>query len=56
MAPNKPKTPTRTVRVDDELWDRALALAEQRGESLSDVMRLALSDYVERYGDTPTSS
>lgn len=44
--PNQPKTPQRTVRVPDEVWERAKARAEARGETVSDVVRRAL----ERYG------
>lgn len=44
--PNQPKTPVRTLRVDDELWQRAQAVAAANGESLSDVMRSALVAYV----------
>lgn len=47
-VPNKPKTPTRTLRVSDDLWQQALKKAEARGETLSDVMRKALQRYVSR--------
>ena len=47
MSPNKPKTPHRTIRVDDELWHAAQAKASERGENLSDVIRDALRAYVE---------
>ena len=40
--PNQPKTPARTVRVDDELWDAAKAEAKAKGENVSDVVRKAL--------------
>lgn len=49
-VPNKPKTPLRAVRVPNELWDAAKAIARERGESLSDVLREALADYVRKYG------
>jgi hypothetical protein len=38
----------RNVRVD-ELWDRALAVAHRRGETLSQVIRAALVRYVKRH-------
>jgi hypothetical protein len=38
----------RNVRVDD-LWDRALAVARARGETLSAVIRAALERYVKRH-------
>lgn len=46
--PNAPKTPIRAVRVDDALWKAAKAVAERRGENLSDVIRQALVRYVKR--------
>lgn len=46
--PNQPKTPLRNVRVSDELWHAALRRAEQRGETVSDVVRRALEWYVVR--------
>jgi predicted transcriptional regulator len=49
-VPNQPKTPLRALRVPDDLWHRAQAVAKERGETLSDVMRDALWDYVEKYG------
>jgi predicted HicB family RNase H-like nuclease len=39
-------TPRRTVRIEDGLWEEAKAAASERGESLSDVIRAALFDYV----------
>lgn len=38
-------TRPRNVRVDDELWQAALAKAEENGEKVSDVIRRALVDY-----------
>lgn len=48
MNPNQPKTPIRGVRVPDELWEAARATAEERGETVSDVVRRALEAYVAR--------
>jgi predicted transcriptional regulator len=42
-------TTLRNVRVADDLWRRARAVAERRGESLSDVIRAALERYVKRH-------
>lgn len=42
------KAPMRSLRVPDELWKAALAKAEERGESLSEVIRKALERYVKR--------
>jgi predicted transcriptional regulator len=44
------KTPVRNLRVSDDLWSAAQAIAEERGESLSDVLRAALARYVQRHG------
>lgn len=46
--PNKPKTPHRTIRVDDELWAAAMAAAEAQGKTVSEVIREALTRYVKR--------
>jgi hypothetical protein len=43
------ETKLRNVRVDKDLWDRAQSIARERRETLSDVMRRALVEYVERY-------
>lgn len=42
-------TTLRNFRAEDDLWQRAKAVAETRGESLSDVLRAALERYVRRY-------
>lgn len=39
-------TTARNVRVPDDLWGRALAVARQRGETVSDVIRRALEAYI----------
>lgn len=46
--PNQPKTPIRTIRVGDPLWEAAQEVAAERGESVSDVVRRALERYVGR--------
>lgn len=43
-------TTLRNFRANDSLWQRAKAVADKRGESLSDVLRKALEQYVKRYG------
>lgn len=43
--PNQPKTPTRTLRVDEERWTKAQAEAARRGETLSDAIRAFLDRY-----------
>lgn len=41
-------TQRRSIRVDDDLWQRAKREASRRDEALADVVRKALEDYVER--------
>lgn len=48
--PNKPKTPSRNVRVEDELWNEALRITAERGETVADVIRAALKRYVKKNG------
>lgn len=45
-VPNQPKTPRRTFRISDELYEAAQAKAEVNGETVSDVVRRALEGYV----------
>jgi hypothetical protein len=44
--PNQPKTPARSVRVGAPLWEAAKAKAEERGETVTDVIVRALDRYV----------
>ena len=44
-----PGTKLRNLRVNDSLWLRAKAVADKRGESLSDVLRGALERYIQQY-------
>lgn len=46
-------TTLRAVRVADPLWSAARAVADSRGESLSEVIRAALERYVKRHPVTP---
>ena len=48
-------TTRRAVRIDDGLWEEAQAAASERGESLSDVIRAALHDYVTAHTAQVTS-
>lgn len=47
-VPNQPKTPQRSVRVPDEIWQAAKVRAEEEGRTLSDVVRDALAAYAKR--------
>lgn len=44
--PNQPKTPARSVRVPDPLWNAAKARAAERGETVTDAVIRALQEYV----------
>jgi hypothetical protein len=39
-------TPPRSIRVPDELWKAAKYLSEVRGETISDILNVALATYV----------
>lgn len=41
-------TRLRNVRVPDEVWQAAKERAEENGETVSDVVRRALEEYVAR--------
>jgi predicted HicB family RNase H-like nuclease len=43
--PNAPKTPTRTVRVSDEIWTAAKEKAAIEGRTLTEIVIAALKDY-----------
>ena len=47
-VPNKPRTPIRGVRVPDQLWEDAKAVAAARGEDVSTEVRAGLERYVKR--------
>jgi predicted HicB family RNase H-like nuclease len=44
--PNKPKTPTHSVRVPQDLWDAVRAKAKRQGETVTDVIIRALKRYL----------
>lgn len=48
-VPNKPKTPLKSFRIPQELYQDAQRIAAERGESVSDVVRAALERYVKRH-------
>ncbi len=47
-VPNAPKTPMHSFRCPDELWAAAKAKADEKDETLTDVLRKALERYVKR--------
>ena len=48
----RPGKPARAVRVEDALWHAAQTAAAARGETVSDVIRRALTGYVRRSATT----
>jgi hypothetical protein len=46
VPPNQPKTPKRSVRVPDELWQAVREKAKRRGETVTDVVIRALKRYL----------
>lgn len=52
MAPMS--NPIRSIRVSRRLWDEAKTIAVARGETISEVVRRALSDYIERHYQGPS--
>jgi hypothetical protein len=52
-VPNQPATPGRSIRIPDDLWEAALAKAEERGETVTPVVIAALTRYVRDYDEWP---
>ncbi|WP_167550868.1 ribbon-helix-helix protein, CopG family [Cryobacterium arcticum] len=50
--PNKPKTPLRSIRISDELWEAAQQNAAAEGRTVSEVVREALERYNARRSAT----
>lgn len=51
MSPNQPKTPTRTIRVSDDLWSTVQSKARSEGTSASAVIVAALEAYVDGWSE-----
>lgn len=49
MADEYKRVPLRAIRIPDEEWSNAKVVAKGRGESVSQVVRLALERYVKRH-------
>jgi hypothetical protein len=45
-VPNAPKTPTKTFRCPDDLWNPAKAKAASEERTVTDVLIKALQEYV----------
>lgn len=46
MSPNAPRTPHRTIRINNELWDAAKEAAAEDGETVSDLLRRLLENHL----------
>jgi predicted transcriptional regulator len=46
-----PNTPQRYTRIEDETWDRFVALAEDDRRTPSALLRLLVMDYVDAHAD-----
>jgi predicted DNA binding CopG/RHH family protein len=44
--PNAPKTPTRTIRVSDDIWLAVQKKAAKEGVTVTSVIIRALEDYI----------
>ena len=53
-APESPirRTTARTVRIDDELWESLEALAGPMRRSRSNLLNVALEEYVQRHAES----
>jgi predicted DNA binding CopG/RHH family protein len=45
--PNAPKTPTRTIRVSDDLWTAVQKKAATQGVTVTSIIIAALEKYLE---------
>jgi len=48
--PNQPKTPTRSVRIADDLWLPIKALAQEEGVTVSDIVRELIEERLRESG------
>ncbi len=44
--PNQPKTPLRSMRIDDDLWNAVRVKTKREGRSVTSVIVRALRNYV----------
>jgi predicted DNA-binding protein len=45
--PNQPKTPTRAFRIPDEVYSVIVEISQQKGVTVTAVIREALETYIE---------
>lgn len=46
--PNQPRTPNRSVRVPDDLWQTAAWIARDKGMTMTEVVNMLLEQWVRR--------
>lgn len=51
VSPNQPKTPIRSIRVPDEIWDPAKVKVKAEGTNLSELIREFLAEYIDEDED-----
>lgn len=44
-------TPVHSLRVDEKLWERLVAVAEDNGVTKAEIIREAIEYYLERVGN-----
>lgn len=44
--PNAPRTPARTVRITDEVWEAAQTIASAKGITVTSIIRAALDEFI----------
>lgn len=49
FVPNQPATPGRSIRIPDELWEALRARADERGETVTDVILRAIRTHLREY-------
>lgn len=50
----RPENRAHPVRMEDELWDRVKSLAKAQEASASDIVRTAVTEYVDRHDPKET--
>jgi predicted DNA-binding protein len=55
-VPNQPRTPTRSFRIPDDIYEPAKEKAESEGRTITDVVRDLLLDYVGDEDDVSAAS
>lgn len=46
MPRPKGQTPVRHIRIGDEIWEQVERIASQDGSTLTDVVKMALTEYI----------